>query len=315
MKKKKISLLIIAMLISLLAIVGCSKDNKKETTAKDTTVTTESTNAEKEQLNVKWPYYEIKKDGAVKGHIIGTIHMGKEEMYPFPQEMLDALNNSKYFVTEVKMAEMSSPESQEIMLNAMKGDKPLTDEMDEDTKKKYLEVLKDYGVGEEMVKTFNRFGVSQTLTAKTTDPTAALFGVDMQLTSANKVENIGLETIQFQFDTLSKLADDPSDIKEWVNNIPTKEKAIEDFNSLLQNYIDGNILGKYETPKSLDVSQEYYDALLTNRNKNWIEQLPKYLESENNSFIAVGAGHLPGDNGVLKLLEEKGYETNLIEFK
>jgi len=50
----------------------------------------------------------------------------------------------------------------------------------------------------------------------------------------------------------------------------------------------------------------HLDVLLYNRNRNWIPVIEDYLKSEV-IFIAVGAGHLPGEYGVVNLLREQGY--------
>lgn len=51
---------------------------------------------------------------------------------------------------------------------------------------------------------------------------------------------------------------------------------------------------------------DFQPLLLSDRNKRWIPQLEKYMKTEP-AFIAVGAGHLGGKEGVLQLLRDKGY--------
>lgn len=48
------------------------------------------------------------------------------------------------------------------------------------------------------------------------------------------------------------------------------------------------------------------EALLDNRNKAWIEKMPALMKDAPTLFV-VGAGHLPGTNGVLNLLKQQGY--------
>jgi uncharacterized protein YbaP (TraB family) len=50
----------------------------------------------------------------------------------------------------------------------------------------------------------------------------------------------------------------------------------------------------------------YENELLIGRNRNWI---PKIIATAKNGpvFVAVGAMHLPGTNGVLNLLRNEGY--------
>jgi uncharacterized protein YbaP (TraB family) len=53
---------------------------------------------------------------------------------------------------------------------------------------------------------------------------------------------------------------------------------------------------------------------LYNRNRNWVAKL-KELLPEKTLLIAVGAGHLPGDQGVINLLRKAGYTVTPIENK
>ena len=51
---------------------------------------------------------------------------------------------------------------------------------------------------------------------------------------------------------------------------------------------------------------EYEELLLVNRNKNWIPLMGAMM-LEKPTFFAVGAGHLPGEYGVIELLRREGY--------
>jgi hypothetical protein len=48
------------------------------------------------------------------------------------------------------------------------------------------------------------------------------------------------------------------------------------------------------------------DELLDKRNQNWIPAIEQNIRQKS-TFFAVGAGHLGGEKGVLKLLQQKGY--------
>jgi uncharacterized protein YbaP (TraB family) len=48
------------------------------------------------------------------------------------------------------------------------------------------------------------------------------------------------------------------------------------------------------------------DFLLKDRNVKWVKALPAIMNS-GSQFIAVGAGHLPGKDGVISLLRNEGY--------
>ena len=48
------------------------------------------------------------------------------------------------------------------------------------------------------------------------------------------------------------------------------------------------------------------ERFLNHRNRNWVPQIIEMI-SEKKTFIAVGAGHLGGPNGLIRLLEKEGY--------
>ncbi len=51
---------------------------------------------------------------------------------------------------------------------------------------------------------------------------------------------------------------------------------------------------------------KYLDLLLYKRNRNWVAQFDT-IATKSPTLFAVGAGHLPGAQGVLELLRKKGY--------
>ena len=58
----------------------------------------------------------------------------------------------------------------------------------------------------------------------------------------------------------------------------------------------------------------FTDLLLYHRNQNWVKKL-KSLMLEKSLVIAVGAGHLPGEKGVINLLRKEGYTVTPVENK
>lgn len=54
------------------------------------------------------------------------------------------------------------------------------------------------------------------------------------------------------------------------------------------------------------------DLLLEKRNRQWVDRLREQIAPGDRVLLAFGAGHLPGDAGVLKLLEDEGYTVTRI---
>ena len=60
--------------------------------------------------------------------------------------------------------------------------------------------------------------------------------------------------------------------------------------------------------------EDHQDILLNDRNKNWVVQLKTIMKSEV-VFVAVGAGHLVGKEGLISLLRKEGYTIKPIDNK
>ena len=56
-------------------------------------------------------------------------------------------------------------------------------------------------------------------------------------------------------------------------------------------------------------SPDLYQTLFIDRNLRWSKILTRYMEDSGTAFAAVGAGHLLGDDSLIKYLKEAGYEV------
>jgi len=53
--------------------------------------------------------------------------------------------------------------------------------------------------------------------------------------------------------------------------------------------------------------------LLTARNRAWLPKIEQLLQSHEDPFVAVGAGHMLGEEGLPALLAERGYTVRRIQ--
>jgi uncharacterized protein YbaP (TraB family) len=129
----------------------------------------------------------------------------------------------------------------------------------------------------------------------------------------NKIEIIGLETLTEQmsiFDNLSK--DQQSEmVMEGIRNIDQTIRMTSEMEKL---YTRQNVDSLFiMIQKEGGTISEEMTNFIDQRNKNWIPKI-KALIADKKTFIAVGAGHLGGPNGVIRLLQKEGYTLTPIEF-
>lgn len=119
-----------------------------------------------------------------------------------------------------------------------------------------------------------------------------------------KDKSIGeLETIEFQMSMLNQISTPDYFYNYLVNyeegaaltSLLVNAYKAEDLEALAAIMMDT----KY-------MPQEHIEIMLTQRNKNWVASLPSKIKNSK-SLIAVGAGHLIGEEGLIKLLQKDGY--------
>ena len=116
----------------------------------------------------------------------------------------------------------------------------------------------------------------------------------------------GLETMEFQsavFDSIP-YEQQARDLLKAIDSIGAYRVY---FDKMLQVYKNQE-LDKIESlfTDTTFGMQDQQDILLDKRNKNWADKLKAILQAKS-VFIAVGAGHLPGEKGLLNLLRNDGY--------
>jgi uncharacterized protein YbaP (TraB family) len=117
----------------------------------------------------------------------------------------------------------------------------------------------------------------------------------------NKMDNGFLETIYEQLDILEEI-----EIEDAFDYFSSDFDIMGEYEELLAKYLDGDIYSIYEDMKSDTTFGSYESSLLFERNIKWIPQIDSMI-NKNICFIAVGAGHLPGEEGLIQLLQNKGY--------
>ena len=124
--------------------------------------------------------------------------------------------------------------------------------------------------------------------------------------NANKPVS-GLETINEQMKYLDQmtLEEQAEGLLETIKN---PGAACQQYTDMIRLYRKQDLNTLMKMMGESDEVGDHLDKLLDERNKNWISQIEALVAKES-VFIAVGAGHLPGPNGVIELLRKQGYKV------
>lgn len=86
------------------------------------------------------------------------------------------------------------------------------------------------------------------------------------------------------------------------------------FSGMLDAWSRGDVKGIADSFNSdLADSPELKDALLVQRNNNWARWVKGRLDQPGTVLVAVGAGHLAGDQSVLAVLEGQGMKITRVQ--
>ena len=127
----------------------------------------------------------------------------------------------------------------------------------------------------------------------------------------------GLETISFQTGIMFNSKTIDRQAEELICLIDNEEHNANMMDEMTEAFYAQNLdaLKKVMDTKindKCDPTPEESARLIDNRNADWAAKMPDIMKARP-TFFAVGAGHLPGDKGLLKLLRDAGYTVEAVK--
>lgn len=259
--------------------------------------------------------WEIKDDDN-SVFLLGSVHLLRESDFPLDKVILKALDKSEIVVFEADIAAMSSPQFQYTMLqeSMLANGKTLKKILPSSLYKKTADKMSQNGLMIEMINGFKPWMAALTLQITEFKRLGFKdeFGVDQFLYRRAKMkgkQTMGFETPEFQMSLFSNLTTKQQIefLSQTINELDLAEKMI---NQMLVAWKAGNADQFYNyNIKSFKAYPDLMDKLLISRNKNWMPDIVKLIEGNKDAMVVVGALHIPGKDGVLDLLQKKGYKT------
>jgi len=250
--------------------------------------------------------WEISGNGLQEpSYLFGTFHIMCEKDFEIKPKVSHALDNAKTLFLELNFSDQNELMAMQKMVQT---DKKLSDQLNKDQLARLSQALSSYNLTFEQVDNFSIQALYSLITQKaiTCPPTSLkLLDVEiMKLALAEGKSVKGLETVEEQLHLLGNAYN----LDETIDQLAKGDEYASLFEEMIHLYKEENLpeLDKLlKDPNFMNDNQEQW--LLTKRNINWAEKMPIQMAKES-TFFAVGAGHLSGKNGVIQLLENKGYK-------
>lgn len=249
-------------------------------------------------------------------YMLGTMHLINKEYFHFPEKLKNLIIGSQQLIMELDGLpdQAAAVELMRLPDSLALSDYFTAEEMD----LVYQFALEEMKMTKEMFDlTFGKmkpFIILQLITQKQFEGETESFELTlMGLAKKHNINALGLETIAQQISFFDAIP-----AKEFGNIITSYFENADSLREqtviMQQIYRSGDLdsLARYMVESSPEL-MEFEEILLTNRNIAWVPQIIKFI-FEKPSFIAVGAAHLAGENGLIELLRKEGFTVTPMAF-
>ena len=258
--------------------------------------------------------WQISKTGSEHSYVYGTIHVSDPRVLDIPRAVSEALHSRATFIMESVMSV-----EQELALSQMmfSGTGEITKAIDKNLQERISEILaSNYNIPPDFLPAMQPWAAYLILNYP---PGDGLF-LDLKLLQMAQQNNqaiLGLETLSDQVGIFSELT-----TREQLillhDTVCNYDLVALGFSDMIELYLAGDLQGLLNYSNQYDLVdeplyQKLLNLLISKRNHNMAQGIIHHI-NQDNAFIAIGALHLTGEDGVMALLEQAGYNIEPIHF-
>ena len=251
--------------------------------------------------------WEISRNGQTAGHIFGTIHVDDDRILNIPEVVRGALDASDYFAMEVVPSAQDAMDLSMSMffMDGNRLDLLISPQLFDKT----VSILEKHNMGGDIVALMQPWA-AYIIMSYPADMGIILDLHLLDIARKNGAQVSSLETSTEQVEIFSGM-DLEDQVRILADTVCHYETMLSDFDELKRLYLNRDLEGLYIQAQKYsfddgEVYEEISQRLISQRNERMTSRITGLLET-GNAFIAVGAMHLPGEDGILNLLETDGY--------
>jgi uncharacterized protein YbaP (TraB family) len=272
--------------------------------------------------------WKIERTGHPTSYLFGTVHLTDERVTKLSPAVEQAIGQSKTIALEVSdvsdkaTATVIAQSAPLVMFTDGRRLDGLLSGTEYDAVKK---VISRSGMPSDLAALFKPWIVTMILTVSDCERASMQQGarvLDMKLAEVGKtlgMQVVGLETIPEQLQALASVPE-PQQLDMLRASLKFADRTNDLMETLVQLYLDRKISAAMPFQIALakqvgigdDAFAGFQEKLLTDRNVKMRATAEPLLE-QGSVFIAIGALHLPGKQGLVALLREAGYTVTPIE--
>lgn len=262
------------------------------------------------QASVLW---KISGNGLDKpSYLYGTVHMICKSDFYMDERIETAFNSTETLMLELDMSSQHEMmQLQQLMVNPTGPylQDYFSDEQYEHANQFFIDHV---GANLQFIGTLKPFALQATVIAVTApcDEVASYEEYFMEQAAQAELEIAALETAEFQ----ATLFDDiPLEQQvEWLWDLIDDVAATDNlFAKFTQAYLAEDMDELHGLMLEDPSFADFNELILDDRNLAWVAPIQQQIH-ESPTFIAVGAGHLAGDVGMIELLRAEGYSVEAV---
>lgn len=271
--------------------------------------------------SAKAPVWKVSK-GDDYIYLGGTIHLLSQKDYPLPKAFDQAYEAADEVWFEVDIGGLLLPAGQQKMMSVMRysDQTTLSSILNEETTKALSAYLAERNLQMQLFDKLTPAGMMLTMTTielqrlGLIDQTAGVDRFYDLRAAQDSIDRFYLEEIDEQLSFIDKFNDlDPN---EFLNSMLSDiGRTSEVWKSMLQAWRSGD-MQQLAQIGIIEMQKEYpdiYDALLVQRNEQWLPKIKAMFQTDDIEFVLVGSLHMAGEKGLIEKLLEDGYQVRQLD--
>lgn len=246
-----------------------------------------------------WPAVDIRLPGQQHLHLVGSIHMGTQDMAPLPARLLKKLQQADALIVEADISVSGSPFSE------ITAEDPLETRLTPEQYQQVITLCSEFSIPPRTIDTVPMWQVALILQAHQAQQLGlrANYGIDYQLLEAARENNIAIQELEGTENQVELLTNLPNGGMTLLNDTLRHWHTNARMLQIMIGWWLSTTAPKDDTTLPDTFSDELHSILIAQRNQQWcsfLQQLPP-----GDYVVAVGALHLFGDGNVPSLLKAK----------
>ena len=274
-----------------------------------------------DEIRGKSFFWKVTADDGSFVYLLGSVHVANKGMYPLPKVIEDAFAACPNLVVEVNEDAVDQVKLMQTVVERgmYKAGDTITKHLSEKGNKalKEFDAKSGLPLGYQMMKPW-LVAVTITLTELQKLGFDPSLGIDKHFMAAAKKADkkvLELESVEFQLGVMSGFSDELQE-KFLISTILEISTIKTEFDKMIQAWKDGDVENMekmlFRQLKEEPELKPVYDKLFFERNAGMAGKIEGYLKSRQPHFVVMGAGHLVGDKGIVKLLTDKKYKMEQV---